>query len=712
MSFLNTLSIRERFLISPLIGIVLTLVLYFAAKSTIQSKVDLLTELNQSNLPLVSEFSKSSIAMLKLHSELTQLLLVSLQQPDEETLYLGGRKIIDQLYLVEQNLYRHLEKSDQLVINQLDINAQIKEAFSHYKSVVISSIELVSVDPKEARAELLRANELLNKSYELLIVISNYYIESVKKRTMMIEESLAGGSTVGILTIMLMLVMIITSLYFARRMSASIEIINDVMVRLANGQIEIDLPDNSDKYLANSYAAVATFKDTLQKNQRQQYELRNAVAELRNSKQRYFDLLDINASAIIVIDEKLCITLFNKAAQNIFGYQFYEVVNTPLFNLLASNNASQYVAFKKFVADDSMQMIAFNTEAVPGLRKGGEKFFLHAYIAKQKSSGKMLITISITDITERLLAKEKLLKHQDQLEELVRERTSELQQSLDELRRTQRRLIESEKMAALGGLVAGVAHEINTPVGIAITSSSQLADLTDVIDQKYHSGSLSKKDLEKFILQIQSSNNINMLNLTRAAGLISSFKEISVDQSTTEVREFDIRKYTQDILTSLHTKFKSTQHEISLECPDALQIYNVPGVYSQILTNFLMNSLVHGFEHIEKGLIHINIQRCGDNICLNYTDNGCGMSQQQLNKIYDPFFTSKRSSGSTGLGMHIVYNLVSQKLRGSIKCHSEIDVGVEFKIEFPINVEERPQQGEESSNLRGSNGTSPTPRIT
>ena len=711
MSFFNSLSIRERFLISPLIGIVLTLVLYFAAKATIQSKVDLLTELNQSNLPLVSEFSKSSIAMLKIHSQLTHLLLVSLQQPDEETLYLGGRKIIDQLYLVEQNLYQHLAKSEQVVINQLDINMQIKEAFSHYKSVVISSIELVSVDPKEARAELIRANKLLNQSYELLIVISNYYIESVKKRTLMIEKSLAGGSTVGVLTIMLMLVMITTSLYFARRMSASIEIINDVMVRLASGQVEIELPANSDKYLANSYAAVATFKDTLQKNQRQQYELRNAVGELRNNKQRYFDLLDINASAIIVIDEKLSITLFNKAAQNIFGYQFYEVVNTPLLNLLVGNNASQYLAFKKFVADDSKQMIAFDTEAVPGLRKGGEEFFLHAYIAKQKSSGKMLITISITDITERLLAKKKLLKHQDQLEELVKERTSELQRSLDELRRTQKRLIESEKMAALGGLVAGVAHEINTPVGIAITSSSQLADLTQVIEKKYHGGSLSKQDLEKFIRQIQSSSNINMLNLTRAAELINSFKEISVDQSTTEVREFDIKSYTRDILTSLHTKFKNTQHKISLDCQEDLLIYNVPGVYGQILTNFLMNSLVHGFEHIEQGIIQINIEQCGDNLCLNYTDNGCGMSQHQLDKIYDPFFTSKRSSGSTGLGMHIVYNLVSQKLGGSINCHSEIDGGVEFNIEFPINVEERALQGEGSSNLRGSSGTSPTPRI-
>ena len=272
MSFLNTLSIRERFLISPLIGIVLTLILYFAANATIQSKVDLLTELNQSNLPLISEFSKSSIAMLKIHSELTYLLLVSLQDPDEETLYLGGRKIIDQLYEVEKNLYLHLAKSEQVVINQLDINLQIKEAFSHYKQVVISSIELVSVDPREARAELIRANALLIQSYELLIVISNYYIDSVSKRTLLIEESLAGGSIVGLLTIMLMLVMIITSLYFARRMSSSIEIINNVMVRLANGEIAIDLPANSDKYLANSYAAVATFKDTLQKNQRQQVQ--------------------------------------------------------------------------------------------------------------------------------------------------------------------------------------------------------------------------------------------------------------------------------------------------------------------------------------------------------------------------------------------------------------------------------------------------------
>jgi len=683
---LNSLSIRDRFLIAPLIGVLLTLIVYFAANSIIKSKVELLTQINKSNLPLVSEYSKASISMLNLHAHLTHLLLVGLENPDEETMYLGGRKIIDELYVIETHLYQNLEQSKKILVDQVDVISQNKLAFIHYKEVVISTIELVSVDPSQAKSELLRANSLLSESYKLLISLSNHYIHSATKQAKQIEQSIDSSKVVTLLTAGLLMVMIFTSLYLARRMSTSIEVVNKVMVELASGNLSQSIPANKDKYLANTYAAVAIFKETLIKSEQQQQALTQIVSELEGSKERYFNLIDIAASAIIVVDEKLNICLFNKAAQQLFAYPFSEVENKGLFSYIENSQTFSRQVLQEYLCLQHSRILIFDQCALHAYKKSGEVFYIHISIAKQAIDGNKFITLSLLDVSERLLKEQRLRDSQNQLERLVTDRTKELQTSLDALRQTQRQLIESEKMASLGGLVAGVAHEINTPVGIGITASSQLQDLTEVFSEKFMSGKLSKTDLEKFISHVQSSTKINLSNLVRAADLINSFKEISVDQSTEEVREFDIGLYTEDILLSLNTRFKNTSHTISLRCPKELVITNVPGTYSQILTNFLINSLIHGFETMESGKIGINISCIDKNILLKYTDNGCGMDAEQLNKLYEPFFTSKRSQGSTGLGMNIVYNLVTQKLGGHIQCCSEIGQGVEFNVSFPCHL--------------------------
>ena len=397
-------------------------------------------------------------------------------------------------------------------------------------------------------------------------------------------------------------------------------------------------------------------------------------------------MLDIAASAIIVVDEKLSISLFNKAAQQLFGFDFTEIESEDFLSLIENNEQMTRQTLTDFIANDKSQVLSLDKNPIAAHKKNGDIFYISAVLAKQHDAAHKLVTISIVDISERLLREQSLKDNQDQLEILVADRTKELQASLNVLRNTQNRLVESEKMAALGGLVAGVAHEINTPVGIGITASSQLQDLTQDFADKFDAGQLSKNDLDKFIEQVGYSTKINLLNLTRAAGLINSFKEMSVDQSTEEIRQFNIHQYSEDILLSVKPKFKNTAHQIILHCPKDIVINNVPGVYSQILTNLLMNSLIHGFEAGTTGEIIIKISSCNGSIRLEYSDNGGGMDAEQLKKIYEPFYTSKRSQGSTGLGMNIVYNLVSQTLGGSIQCQSKKGEGVIFSIQFPCNL--------------------------
>ncbi len=284
-------------------------------------------------------------------------------------------------------------------------------------------------------------------------------------------------------------------------------------------------------------------------------------------------------------------------------------------------------------------------------------------------------------------ANNELTHHKSNLEYLVNERTKELKKSLENLKRTQDCLIQSEKMAALGGLVAGVAHEINTPVGIGVTAASHLEAKTQKFVEVYKAGRLSRGDFESYINIAMQSSNMILANMNRAADLIQSFKQVAVDQSSEERRSFKIKEYVNEILASLHPQFKKTPYEITVNCPDDFAVNSFPGAFSQILTNLLMNSLKHGFERLDKGTISIEILRVTEDVKITYQDSGRGMSEENLKKIFDPFFTTKRGQGGSGLGMPIVYNLITQTLGGTIQCSSTFGKGAQFKLKFPCDLD-------------------------
>jgi signal transduction histidine kinase len=285
----------------------------------------------------------------------------------------------------------------------------------------------------------------------------------------------------------------------------------------------------------------------------------------------------------------------------------------------------------------------------------------------------------------RQLRKEKIL-----LEKLVKERTDEwmhqqeeLQSTLETLSKTQEQLIESEKMAALGGLVAGVAHEINTPVGIGVTAVSNLQEEIQKMAALFNKDEISRKDFIDFLQAANDSTQLVQKNLERTAELIQSFKQVSIDQGTEQQRVFNLKSYLHDIILTLSPKFRHNEIKFNIECDQNLEFNSYPGAYAQIITNLLLNSVTHGFHEKHAGTITIKASRQDKMLKIEYLDDGAGISKKDQPHIFEPFYTSDKNKG-TGLGLNIVYNLVRQKLNGTISCSSEPTKGVLFIIEVPV----------------------------
>ncbi|GBO55951.1 high-affnity carbon uptake protein Hat/HatR [Pseudanabaena sp. lw0831] len=280
-----------------------------------------------------------------------------------------------------------------------------------------------------------------------------------------------------------------------------------------------------------------------------------------------------------------------------------------------------------------------------------------------------------------------LKRFNENLEQLIGDRTQELSQALSNLQSAQTELVKSEKMAALGGLVAGIAHEINTPIGIGVTAASLITDKIQELSESLQKGTLKRSDLDKFMDTLQQSSKIVLSNLNRAAELIQSFKQVAVDQSSEERRSFNLKTYLEEVLLNLQPKLKRTKINVEIQCADNIVLDSFPGLISQIATNLVMNSLSHAYDADDNGTIFFAISQQNQRLNFEYSDDGKGIAPENIGKIFDPFYTTKRGQGGSGLGLHIVYNLVTQKLQGSITCESQVGVGTKFMMEIPLTVQ-------------------------
>ncbi len=315
-----------------------------------------------------------------------------------------------------------------------------------------------------------------------------------------------------------------------------------------------------------------------------------------------------------------------------------------------------------------------------------QNLILEQEVAK-KTASLSQIMLDLEQQKDELIANQRELRQENEnrqyIEDELRKRNDELAKSMETLNLAKDQLLESERMASLGGLVAGIAHDVNTPLGVGVTAASFLQERIKTLHAAYEDKALTNKTMANFIEEAEQTTILLLSNLHRASELIASFKQVAVDQTSEAERVFNLNTYLHEILQSLKPSFKQTKHTVDIQCPEDLEIRCAPGVIAQITTNMIMNSIVHGFEQTKDGKITLNVAVEGSEIYIDYRDNGKGMDGHNLEKLFDAFFTTKRSQGGSGLGTHIMYNLVTQTLKGQIEAESAPNEGLQYHIRFP-----------------------------
>jgi signal transduction histidine kinase len=268
-------------------------------------------------------------------------------------------------------------------------------------------------------------------------------------------------------------------------------------------------------------------------------------------------------------------------------------------------------------------------------------------------------------------------------EDELRAAKDRAEKALDDLREAQQNLIAAEKLAALGGLVAGVAHEVNNPIGISLTVASSFARRCDEFAKEVGAGPLRRSRLDEFLEGGRDAANQLVSNLQRAGELVQSFKQVAVDRSHADRRPFDLRESTDQIVASLRPVLKKSQITLTVDVPAGIVMDSYPGSYGQVLTNLFLNSVVHAFPDGRAGSVIVEARQVRDDVDIFVSDDGVGMSEEIQRRAFDPFFTTRRNEGGTGLGLHIIFNLVTQQLGGRLAFESRLGWGTRFRITLP-----------------------------
>jgi PAS domain S-box-containing protein len=334
-------------------------------------------------------------------------------------------------------------------------------------------------------------------------------------------------------------------------------------------------------------------------------------------------------------------------------------------------------------------------------RPNGEIWDAEVHLMHFQAGGRELLQFSLQDITARKRAEAKIHQLNQELEQRVANRTlqlaesnGQLQEALTTLQHAQSGLVRSEKLASLGSLVAGIAHELNTPLGNSLTVATALADTTRDFLAEVEGGQIRRSVLNRYLRQAAEATELLSRNLFRASDLITHFKQVAVDQTSAHRRVFDLKENIEEIVLTLQPQFKHTPHRIEIDVPASTQLDSYPGSLGQVITNLTLNALIHGLQDQPDGVIRIHAVPLGaDRVQIAVSDNGCGIPPKHLPRIFDPFFTTRLGQGGSGLGLHIVYSIVTRTLGGFVDTHSVVGQGTTFTIDIPLQAP--PQTGKE-----------------
>jgi PAS domain S-box-containing protein len=394
-----------------------------------------------------------------------------------------------------------------------------------------------------------------------------------------------------------------------------------------------------------------------------------AIAEGRRLLQLVIDTVP---AVINVKDKQLHYLLMNRYMAGIFGIEPKEAIGRTTSDLMSRYGARKTDENDRRVLKTGKELGFYEEEYRDS--SGNLRHWLVNKLPLLDADGgiESIVTVAL-DIGER---------KRGELE--MREAKDAAEAALRNLRETQNSLIEAEKLAALGRLVAGVAHEVNNPVGISLTVASSLERKTALFAAEVARGDLRRSSLTDFLGATRDASTQLVANLNRAAELITSFKQVAADRNYSDQRSFDLGDLTEQVALSLRPGLRKHRLTLSVDCEPNLTMNSYPGPYGQVLTNLFLNSVAHAFPDGRAGTVDIKVRAAGtDHVEIVFADDGCGMSLDVRRRAFDPFFTTRRDQGGTGLGLHIVYSIVTNRLGGRLDLDSELGRGTRVHMVLP-----------------------------
>jgi PAS domain S-box-containing protein len=395
----------------------------------------------------------------------------------------------------------------------------------------------------------------------------------------------------------------------------------------------------------------------------------DAIAEGRRRLQQVIDTVP---AVINVKDKQRRYVLMNRYMAGIFGIEPADAIGRTTSELMSRYGAQKTDENDRRVLAAGRELGFYEEEYLDS--SGNLRQWLVNKLPLLDAAGGIenIVTVAL-DIGERKRGEVEMRKAKDAAEAALRN-----------LRETQQSLIEAEKLAALGRLVAGVAHEVNNPVGISLTVASALERKTALFAAEVARGDLRRSSLNEFLETSRDASSQLVANLNRAAELITSFKQVAADRNYSDQRTFDLGDLTEQVVMSLRPGLRKHNLTLTVDCQPNLIMNSYPGPYGQVLTNLFLNSVAHAFPDGRPGAVDIQVRASGkDNVEIIFSDNGCGMSLDVRRRAFDPFFTTRRDQGGTGLGLHIVYNIVTNRLGGRLDLDSEPGGGTRIQIILP-----------------------------
>ncbi len=587
--------------------------------------------------------------------------------------------------------------NNKITYNELIYKNTISQLlFDYNKDILYSNLNSLYLDPEIVKIEIIDYSTVLDfkldtKQYNINNIIKNNFElvrdgQLIGKLNILYTKDIINAhlqdyeNNLIQYSILLVLLLFVIIFFIIYKFTKSIKQLTTAATKITSGDLSFEITIKSNDEIGTLSKEFESMRKSLI-NRIEVIEQQLIFQQL---------LMDTVSVPIYIKDINLNYIGFNKAFLDYFGYKKEEILGKSIIQIKDTELTRGYDLDDKEILLKGDSNI-FNTKIYNANRELRDVILFKNTFSNMSNKIDGIVG-TVIDITELNNVTKELNEINKTLEEKIKDRTEDLEKSNDELEQTisnliqtQKMLVEAEKMASLGGLVAGVAHELNTPVGNGLMGITHFLQISKKLEKDYYNEIMTQSDFEEFIkITTDLAQQIN-INLKKTALLVKNFKQVSVDQTSEQKREFNLKLYLEEIIYSLNYLIKQTRLKVTIQCDEEIELNSYPGAYSQILTNLITNSIRHAFEKQEEGLISINVQINPNNhLEITYKDNGKGISKENLSKIFDPFFTTNREDGGTGLGLNIVYNIVMSTLKGTIECNSIENEGVTFIIILPL----------------------------